>query len=591
MHYFFTFRERIIHALEKAIIVTGYESLPITVEYPDVAHHGDYSSNIALQMAKATKQNPRKLAETLISALRSDRDFTKWCDRMEIAGPGFINFFVSEKALGEILVSCVQNKDTFGNSNWGAGKKIVIEYSQPNTNKPLHLGHLRNNFLGMALGNLLKARGYTVVMTEIVNDRGIHICKSMLAYQKWGNGETPESAGMKGDHLVGKYYVAYSVAEKKDPGILTEAREMLLKWEAGDEAVRSLWRTMNDWTLQGYEETYRAIGSHFDYKDFESDIYAEGKAEILRALEAGAAHRVEGGAIAVDLSSHALGGRSDGNKILIRSDGTAMYITQDIYLAIKRYREQHPDRVIYVVANEQDYHFKVLFKILELFGHAWAGSILTHFSYGMVELPEGKMKSREGTVVDADDLIEDVTHLAKEEIEKRHELISESEADTRARFVALAALKFYLLKADARSVIVFNPSASVDFEGATGPYIQYTYARLASILRRATDTVDFSHDTASPDSGYAVHEDERKIMLLIARFPEIVSRAGDELAPHILAEYLLQVASGANSWYASSPVLTEPEPVKAFRINLVRGVRSVLGRGLELLGIQPLEQM
>lgn len=566
----------------------GFPEVEVKVEYPQHADHGDYSTNAAMQAANKAGEKPHIVAGKIIELMRSSNGFDDLVDRVEVKGPGFINFFINDSVLHEVLRASIERDEQYGKSQVGAGKTVIVEYSSPNTNKPLTLGHLRNNFIGMALANALADQGYKVLTTEIINDRGIHISKSMLAYQKHGDNRTPESEGVKGDRFVGDYYVKYSLDEKDNPEIIEEVRELLRAWENGDSEVRALWRRMNDWVISGWRETYKKIGSHFDFEDFESEIFDKGRDIILNALGEGKLEKVDGGAVAADLSAFHLGGRDDGKKILIRSDGTAMYITQDIYLAVKRWEEHKPERVLYVVGDEQIYHFKVLFVILKLLGYEWVEDRYVHVSYGMVNLPTGKMKSREGTVVDADDLISEIEEMARDEIEKREGRNADSQLlHNRAEAVALAALKFFILKVDPKTTMMYDPKASLDFEGATGPYLLYTYARLSSIVEKAKD----QGYNGTRTQGYKQNDRERRLLVLIARYEEVAKRVADELRPNILAEYLLEFSSEINSWYVDTPVLKASENEREWRLLLIAGLRVVLKNGLRLIGIEVIEKM
>lgn len=562
----------------------GFSEDKISVDYPTHVKFGDYSINLAMAMAKAEKKNPMEVAESIVVQLQNDKFISNTFDKIQVVKPGFINFYLKNELLEQTLEVIIQQADLFGQSKKGQDKKIVVEYSSPNTNKPLHLGHLRNNFIGMALSNLFKSQGYDVVMTEIVNDRGIHICKSMLAYQLWGEGDSPEKSQMKSDHFVAKYYVMYSQKEKTKPELKEQAQELLRKWEAGDKEVRELWQKLNDWAETGYNQTYKKIGSHFDMHEYESKIFDKGREIVMKALGDNKVEKVEGDAVAIDLSEYKMGGRDDGKKILLRSDGTTMYITQDLYLALKRWQEHKPEKVFYVVADEQNYHFKVLFKILELFGNNWVKDRYVHVSYGMVNLPEGKMKSREGTVVDADNLIEEIETMAKAEILKREDGLTDKELETRATQIALSALKFYILKVDLKSTMTYDPKSSLDFEGDTGPYVQYTYARLMSILQKA--------GVGKLNSTYLPNEQEREVLVLLNRYEEIISSILSDLRVHRLPEYLLELSSAVNTWYAQHHVIkAESDVARQWRLLLVQAVGVILNHGLKILGIEPIERM
>ena len=474
----------------------------------------------------------------------------------------------------------------------------MVEYSSPNTNKPLHLGHVRNNLLGYSLSRILEANGHRVVKTNIVNDRGIHICKSMLAWQKWGNGITPEKAGKKGDHLIGDFYVEFDRHYKaelkalREKGLseeeaeeaselMQEAREMLRRWEAGDEEVRSLWRTMNEWVYAGFDETYRRMGVCFDKIYYESDTYLEGKELVLGGLEKGIMYRKEDGSVWADLTADGLD-----HKLLLRKDGTSVYMTQDIGTARLRYQDFPIDKMIYVVGNEQNYHFQVLALLLDKLGFKW-GKDLTHFSYGMVELPEGKMKSREGTVVDADDLMDSMIADARETSSERFADKPDEEADEIARIVGLGALKYFLLKVDPKKNMLFNPKESIDFNGNTGPFLQYTYARIRSICRRAAGELEScSFADAVPN------EKEQTLIQKIADFPEIVAAAGRTYSPALIAKYCYELAKEYNQFYHDYQILREENyPTRCLRLNLSAVTARTLRAGVGLLGIEMPERM
>ncbi|MBQ5730679.1 MAG: arginine--tRNA ligase [Bacteroidaceae bacterium] len=516
---------------------------------------------------------------------------------------GFLNLAIAPQYWIDLL-------EEIDNANeWGltpvteSSPLVMVEYSSPNTNKPLHLGHIRNNLLGYALSNILAANGNRVVKTNIVNDRGIHICKSMLAWQKWGNGETPASSGKKGDHLIGDYYVAFDKhykaelselmaggmtkeeAEAASP-LMAEAREMLVKWEAGDKEVRALWETMNGWVYEGFDETYRKLGVEFDKIYYESDTYLVGKETVLEGLEKGVFYRRPDESVWADLSGDGLD-----EKLLLRSDGTSVYMTQDIGTAQLRFRDYPIDKMVYVVGNEQNYHFQVLSLLLDKLGFSW-GKGLVHFSYGMVELPEGKMKSREGTVVDADDLMEEMINTARETAEelgsKLDGLTAEEAADVN-RIIGLGALKYFMLKVDARKNMLFNPKESIDFNGNTGPFIQYTYARTRSIERKAAEAGVIVEGAASPD---AISEKECSLIRMLNEYPNVVRQAGNDYSPSGIANYAYELAKGYNQFYHDFSILREEDATKkAFRILLTRNVGKVIKSAMNLLGIEVPERM
>ncbi len=516
---------------------------------------------------------------------------------------GFLNLAIAPQYWIDLL------KEIDNANEWGltaateSSPLVMVEYSSPNTNKPLHLGHIRNNLLGYALSNILAANGNRVVKTNIVNDRGIHICKSMLAWQKWGNGETPASSGKKGDHLIGDYYVAFDKhykaelselmaggmtkeeAEAASP-LMAEAREMLVKWEAGDKEVRALWETMNGWVYEGFDETYRKLGVGFDKIYYESDTYLVGKETVLEGLEKGVFYRRPDESVWADLSGDGLD-----EKLLLRSDGTSVYMTQDIGTAQLRFRDYPIDKMVYVVGNEQNYHFQVLSLLLDKLGFSW-GKGLVHFSYGMVELPEGKMKSREGTVVDADDLMEEMINTARETAEelgsKLDGLTAEEAADVN-RIIGLGALKYFMLKVDARKNMLFNPKESIDFNGNTGPFIQYTYARTRSIERKAAEAGVVVEGAASPDT---ISEKECSLIRLLNQYPNVVRQAGNDYSPSGIANYAYELAKGYNQFYHDFSILREEDATKkAFRILLTRNVGKVIKSAMNLLGIEVPERM
>ena len=475
---------------------------------------------------------------------------------------------------------------------------VMVEYSSPNTNKPLHLGHVRNNLLGYSLACILEANGHKVVKTNIVNDRGIHICKSMLAWQKWGNGVTPETAGKKGDHLIGDFYVEFdkhykaeikelmereNMTEDEAKGastLMAEAREMLRKWEAGDPEVRQLWKKMNEWVYAGFDETYKRLGVDFDKIYYESDTYLEGKDLVLGGIEKGIMYRKEDGSVWADLTQDGLD-----HKLLLRADGTSVYMTQDIGTAKLRYQDFPIDKMIYVVGNEQNYHFQVLSLLLDKLGFKW-GKDLTHFSYGMVELPEGKMKSREGTVVDADDLIDDMIKGAAETSADRFADMDPEEAAEISRMVGLGALKYFLLKVDPRKNMLFNPKESIDFNGNTGPFLQYTYARIRSVIRRADDFESCNMSGALPN------QKECALIQKIADFPNVVKDAGTSYSPALIANYAYDLAKEYNQFYHDYSILKEENPaVRCMRLHLSAVVARTLKSAVKLLGMEMPERM
>lgn len=510
---------------------------------------------------------------------------------------GFLNLTIASDAWIELLNE-IHADEEYGIVKAGENSPLVmIEYSSPNTNKPLHLGHVRNNLLGNSLANIMLANGNKVVKTNIVNDRGIHICKSMLAWKKYGNGETPESSGKKGDHLVGDYYVSFDkhykaeIADLMEKGmskeeaeaaspLMQEAREMLVKWEANDPEVRELWTMMNNWVYEGFDQTYKKMGVSFDKIYYESETYLEGKEKVMEGLSKGFFFKKEDGSVWADLTAEGLD-----HKLLLRGDGTSVYMTQDIGTAKLRFADYPIDKMIYVVGNEQNYHFQVLSILLDKLGFEW-GKGLVHFSYGMVELPEGKMKSREGTVVDADDLMVEMVTTAKETSQELGKLdgLTQEQADDIARIVGLGALKYFILKVDARKNMTFNPKESIDFNGNTGPFIQYTYARIQSVLRKAADS-GIVVPQAIP-AGIELSEKEEGLIQMIADFAAVVKQAGQDYSPSIIANYVYDLVKEYNQFYHDFNILREEnEAVKIFRLALSANVAKVVRLAMGLLGI------
>lgn len=516
---------------------------------------------------------------------------------------GFLNLTVAAPYWIELLNS-IRRQPRYGITPVTDNSPLImIEYSSPNTNKPLHLGHVRNNLLGYSLAQIMEANGNKVVKTNIVNDRGIHICKSMLAWQKWGNGVTPESSGKKGDHLIGDFYVLFDkhykqeLAELEKQGLtkeeaeaqsklMAEAREMLRQWEAGDEAVVSLWKTMNSWVYAGFDETYKQLGVGFDKIYYESNTYLEGKGKVLEGLEKGVFYRKDDGSVWADLTPDGLD-----HKLLLRADGTSVYMTQDIGTAKLRFADYPIDKMIYVVGNEQNYHFQVLALLLDRLGFSW-GKDLVHFSYGMVELPEGKMKSREGTVVDADDLMAEMIDTARETSQELGKLdnCTPEEAENIARIVGLGCLKYFILKVDPRKNMTFNPKESIDFNGNTGSFIQYTYARIRSVLRKAEEQNIVLPETVP--AGTPVSVKEENLIQLLADFASVVREAGNEYSPACIANYIYDLVKEYNQFYHDYSILREENPdIKVFRLVLSENVAKVIKEGTGLLGIEVPERM
>ena len=524
---------------------------------------------------------------------------------------GFLNLTIAPAAWISLL-NRIDSEPRFGQKTVNEQSPLVmVEYSSPNTNKPLHLGHVRNNLLGWSLAQIMEANGNRVVKTNIVNDRGIHICKSMLAWKKWGNGATPESTGKKGDHLIGDYYVAFDqhyraeLAEltakfkaegmtdeeaekraKEESPLMKEAHDMLVRWEQGDEEVRALWKKMNDWVYQGFDETYKAMGVGFDKIYYESETYLEGKAKVEEGLAKGLFFRKPDGSVWADLSNEGLD-----QKLLLRADGTSVYMTQDIGTADLRFKDYPIDKMIYVVGNEQNYHFQVLSILLDRLGFKW-GKELVHFSYGMVELPNGKMKSREGTVVDADDLMEEMVSAARrtsEELGKFADM-TENERNEIARIVGMGALKYFILKVDARKNMLFNPEESIDFNGNTGPFIQYTYARIRSIMRKA-EAEGIVLPTVLPDT-LPLNEKEVQLIQKLNSFEAVVEQAGKDYSPSGIANYCYELTKDFNQFYHDYSILNaESGEAKTLRLALAKNVAKTIKNGMQLLGIEVPERM
>ena len=566
-------------ALEKAIGATFGEAdlsgLDVQFAATPSFEVGDLGFG-CFPLAKVLRRSPKEIAETLAKAIELGSPFRE----AKAVGP-YLNLFLDRSAfLAALCREVEQAADAYGKAD-GGGVRIVLEFSSPNTNKPLHLGHIRNSVLGMALAGILEAAGHEVVKVNLVNDRGVHICKSMLAYQRWGNGETPESAGTKGDHLVGSYYVRFAQEADKDASLEDQAKAMLVEWEQGAPDVVELWKTMNSWVYAGFEETYRRLGVAFDKVYHESETYRYGREIVLEALDKGLCTRLSDGAVEVDLTADGLD-----KKILLKRDGTSIYITQDFGTAVRRFEEWAPDRLYYVVGSEQIYHFNVLFTLFGRFGYEWAERC-RHISYGMVYLPEGKMKSREGTVVDADDLLDELEALSAAAVLEKHPDIAPDELDRRKRQIALGALKFYLLNVNVDKDISFDPEASVSFEGDTGPYVQYSHTRICGILRKAAD-----QDICAADFGALGNDDELALGLLLLGFPKAVRDAAESCNPARLASHVLELARAFAQFYHDNPVLQADTPgLVAARLELSKAVQRVLRNGLALLGIEAPEQM
>ncbi len=550
---------------------------------------------VVFPFVKMARKSPEQTAQELGQWLVDHCEAVSACNAVK----GFLNLVIAPEAWLQLLAD-IDRDDCYGLKAAGEDSPLVmVEYSSPNTNKPLHLGHVRNNLLGWSLAKIMEANGNRVVKTNIVNDRGIHICKSMLAWQKWGNGETPESSGKKGDHLIGDYYVLFDKhyreqikelvaqgmdeeAAKQEAPLIKEAHAMLVKWEQGDKEVRALWEKMNSWVYAGFDETYKKLGVGFDKIYYESRTYLKGKAKVEEGLAKGLFERHDDGSVWADLTGEGLD-----QKLLLRSDGTSVYMTQDIGTAEMRYEDFPIDKMIYVVGNEQNYHFQVLSILLDRLGFKW-GKELVHFSYGMVELPNGKMKSREGTVVDADDLIAlmvaDARRVA-DETGKNTDL-SEEEKQEIARIVGMGALKYFILKVDARKNMLFNPEESIDFNGNTGPFIQYTHARIRSILRKASGQPEL------PENQADINEKEVELIQKMSEFGAAVEQAGKDYSPSGIANYVYELTKVFNQFYHDYSILNEPdEAKKQMRLVLARNVAKIIRNGMSLLGIEVPERM
>lgn len=568
----------------------GQDDTELEVGENKSAFPGDYSV-VIFPLIKRLKKNPQEIGESLGQALLENSGLIADFNVVK----GFVNVVLKPEIFGLILKSSAElfeKKDK--------GETVMVEYSSPNTNKPLHLGHIRNNLLGFSVARILEQEGFDVIRTQIINDRGVHISKSMYAWEKFGNGETPESANLKGDKLVGKYYVEFDKAykqeiekltaegkteeeAKKEAPAMLAAQDMLQKWEAGDETVHQLWKMMNQWVYAGFEQTYQRLGVKFDQVQYESNTYLLGKDLIQKGLAQGTFYRKEDGSVWVDLTAEELD-----EKLLLRRDGTSVYMTQDLGTAVERFEKNDIQRLIYTVGNEQDYHFQVLFAILKKLGYNWAHQ-LYHLSYGMVELPHGKMKSREGTVVDADDLMQEMYLTAKEKAQELGKLDGRTETEKEQTYerVGMAALKYYMLKVEPKKKMMFNPAESIDFNGNTGPFILYTYARIQSLLAKGQ-----AAPTIIPLEAHNPEDLEKALILQLANYPLVVSKAAESLNPAAVANYLYEVVKGYNSFYQAVPILSDDrEAARAFRLELSAFTAEVIKNCLFLLGIETVDRM
>ncbi|MBN2111898.1 arginine--tRNA ligase [Candidatus Woesearchaeota archaeon] len=564
------FRQKVLDALKKEMKGVKVE---ISLGVPPNPEMGDYAFPCFV-LSKEFKKSPNQIAEELAKKIKLNKHLKK----IEVQGP-YLNFFVNKEELAkEVLPAIEKEKGNYGKSRSRKQKQVMVEFCSPNTNKPLHLGHLRNIFLGESVSRLLESANNKVIRANFFNDRGVHICKSMYAYQKWGKGREPNK---KPDHFVGDWYVLFAKKSGESEKYEKEAKDLLKKWEEGDTETIELWKKMNKWAFDGFRETYNALGIKYDKEYFESDIWMYGRNIVVEGLKKGILKKNDEGAVYAQLEEHGLP-----NKILLRSDGTTIYMTTDLYLAKLKF-EDYPNlsKSVYVVASEQDLHFKQLFKIAELMKYQFAKKLF-HLSYGMVNLPEGRMKSREGNVVDADDLVEEMAKLAKKEIEQRHKDIGKDELKKRAEQIGLGALKFYMLKIDHTRDMTYNPEESIAFEGETGPYVQYAHARCCSMLKKSPlkeiRTVDF---------GLLKHPKETAIISLLGSFPDVVRDSADHQKPSAVARYLLDLAKSFSEFYENCPVIQEDKNLLKARLLVVDCVRQVIKNGLELLGIESPEVM
>ncbi len=582
----------------KALYNIDFNTTEIQLQKTKKEFEGDFTI-VTFPFVKLARKSPEVIGNELGEYICKHESLI---DKFNVI-KGFLNISI-DKSYWIQQLEIIEQNNTFGYQEVTENSPLVmVEYSSPNTNKPLHLGHIRNNLLGYSLSEILKANGFKVVKTNIVNDRGIHICKSMLAWQKFGNGATPQSIGKKGDHLVGDFYVKFDKEYKKqvdelkaqgqseddakrNAPLMIEAQDMLRKWEANDNEVRALWNEMNSWVYDGFNETYKRLGIDFDKIYYESSTYLEGKSKVEEGLSKGIFYKKEDGSVWANLIDEGLD-----EKLLLRADGTSVYMTQDIGTAKLRFEDYPIDKMIYVVGNEQNYHFQVLSILLDKLGFSW-GKDLVHFSYGMVELPEGKMKSREGTVVDADDLMDEMINTAKETSQELGKLNNqnESELNNIATIVGLGALKYFILKVDPRKNMLFDPKESIDFNGNTGPFIQYTHARIKSVLRKAEEQ-NINIATTIPAT-ISISEKETGLIRQLSTFPEIVKQAGKEYSPSVIANYIYDLVKEYNQFYHDFSILKEEnEDLRSFRLLLSKNVAKIISLGMNLLGIKVPERM
>lgn len=562
---------------EHLAVLYNLENTSISFSLPPENVDAEYAME-CYSIAKQVRKSPAVIAESIASSIAPVPD---WIESITSTGP-YLNIRLKKSMLETtVLMQATQEGHRFGWQRSSKPQRIIVEYSSPNTNKPLHLGHIRNNVLGVAVVNLLRAMGHEVIPASILNDRGIHICKAMVAYRHYFDGQTPQNTGLKGDHFVGMIYVRFDQESRLDEGLMDEAREMLRAWEAGDPDVRALWKTMNQWVIEGFEQSYERLGSHFDLVQYESQLYLHGKDIALDGLERGILFQKEDGSIWFDLRDIGLD-----EKAIVRGDGTSLYLTQDLGVAVERASEFHPDRVIYVVGSEQIYHFKVLFEVLKRLGYEWA-SRCVHLSYGMVYLPDGKMKSREGKVIDADNLMNDMKNLALEVMDESHLQVDNADREFIAEAIGVGAIKYYILKVGALKDIHFDPRASLSFDGATAAYLQYTYARIQSILARAS-----GQRLIAWESGALGNDDELALLRKLMRFPQCLAESASDLNPSRLALYLLELAKLYNGFYSNHRVIDAPSlQLRESRLKLCESVAYAIRSGLEILGIKTVDRM
>ncbi|MEA1849076.1 arginine--tRNA ligase [Chryseobacterium sp. MHB01] len=575
--------------LEIILNVYQLKGIMLEVQENKTEFEGDFTI-VTFPLVKQLKKNPETIGTELGQALTEQTELLESFNVVK----GFLNVKVKNQFFIDNFSALAENFDTVEKKD----STVMVEYSSPNTNKPLHLGHIRNNLLGFSVSQILEEAGYEVIKTQIINDRGIHICKSMLAWEKFGNGETPDSTGIKGDKFVGNYYVKFDqeyklqIAEllaqgmsedqaKKEAPLMKEAQQMLLDWENGNEHVRNLWNEMNSWVYKGFADTYKRLGVDFDQVQYESNTYILGKDLIQEGLDKGVLYQKEDGSVWCDLTDEGLD-----QKLLLRSDGTSVYMTQDLGTAVERFKQNDIQKLIYTVGNEQDYHFQVLFKILGKLGYSWADQ-LYHLSYGMVELPNGKMKSREGTVVDADDLMQEMHNIAKtaaEELGKLENLTAEEKAENYEN-VGMGALKYFMLKVDPKKKMLFNPEESIDFNGNTGPFIQYTYARIQSLLAKA----NFEYKEVR---NVSLNEYEKALVMQLANYKVVVQKAAEVLSPALIANYVYDLVKTYNSFYQSNPIMIQEDGnIKQIRLNLSDLTAKTIRKSLRLLGIETVNRM